>query len=68
MPQRLSSTANSHTNSMVDNFTRKINCCRLVRVNKTRVKLRWFDTGNQNPKVDTPKLSQMSGIGIEKSN
>ena len=55
------STNASQTNMMVYIFTRKINNCRLARVNQTRVKQKVLDTGNQNPKINTRKLAHMWG-------
>ena len=50
---------------MVYNSNQNINDHQLYRVNQTRVKLKELNTGNQNPKVDSRKFSQMRGIGIE---
>ena len=63
-PQRLSRTSASHTKRMVANFNQNINDHQFYRVNKTRIKLKGLDTGNQNPNMDSRKLAQMWGIGI----
>lgn len=52
---------------MVVNFTQKLNHCRLVRVNQNRVKLKGLDTGNQNAKSDSRKLTHMWGIKVDHS-
>ena len=49
---------------MVANSNQKINDHQFYRVNKTRIKLKGLDTGNQNPNMDSRKLAQMWGIGI----
>ena len=57
MNQQLISTNALYKNSMVANLIRKINNLCLAMINQTRVELKRLYVRNQNPKVESRKLS-----------